>query len=553
MLQSNLQEIYHAVKFSGKHLCLTANMSGTRIYDSTRGWGRLWRWFYRIFDNLTFIDYRLAKLKQAIIHTHCIFQTQLHSVQQDLSGYTTYLKRLGSGYSVAEETMHALRQRIQKWNRSTLPFLNLMQGCQHPKLDQIFRLCFGEHIEFSTLWSNAEVTRIEAAGKVIDLEGLSQGPLPLAVIKKILRTKPLNTFDRRELDRWINRLNQSPDCVERLYAALRAILNIYLKDHQTPSLEILRLGTCLEDYGCQVFRQSDKQHIVWRSGLKNGTVLNSGKQQWVLGSQIPFTKMDADNTLIFSTDNSAEVILVAHNKVVLGMRHHWQEKHNNYGLEPAHFEVYEEGRWAVMEKLDSVVERNWQSVSGQSELHSDDVPLVHELSDLIGKFVKKEKMPLKFCADALMYDPNYRLKYLNVDMAAEVQVQNDFFDFNALEDFVFACAGNNLAVFKHLMTASGLAMHPTGEFYHELIKNALKGDQTSVEDMAGIYKILDPNVVIRGAALLKEVCALRDLQMLKLRQAHPDKDKKAILLEANARLLHSHKATAACGRLFPTN
>lgn len=524
-------------------------MAGTRIYESTRGWGRLWRWFYKIIDRFTCRDYRLEKLKQAVIHTHRIFQAHLDSLQQHISCYDTYLKKVGGGYEVAEGPVHVARRTILLWNRSTLPFIKLMRQCEYPKLNQLFQMCFGENIDLSTLWHTSSIATAEAAGKVIEVEGLSQGPLPLEVLKKIVKNKSLNSFDQKELNKWIKRIDQVPDCVDQLHGALKCIVDCYRPgNHQevSRSNEIARLEVFLEDKGCRVFKQCDKQHIQWRNELKNGMALTYGNQQWILDSQIPSTKIHGDSTFVYATDHVAKVVLVAQNKALLAMRQLRQQSPNDWGIEPACLEVCDDGRWGIMERLQPLESRQWHTLPGETEVHSEDSLLVKELCELIEKLVKQQMMPSNFSATSLMYDQQYRLKALHL----ETSFGKKSFDFNALEDFVFACAANNPVIFKHLMSASSLSMHPIGIFYHELIKNALKGDQTTIDDMAGIYKIVDPKVVDRGIVLVKEVLALRDQLCLKMRQAYPNRDMKSIVTEVNTKLMQSHKETKACGRLF---
>ncbi|MBA3816977.1 MAG: hypothetical protein H0X29_10770 [Parachlamydiaceae bacterium] len=229
---------------------------------------------------------------------------------------------------------------------------------------------------------------------------------------------------------------------------------------------------------------------------------------------------------------------------VLSMRQFRQVESNCFDIEPAHLEIYAEGSWAIMERLHPLESRQWQTLSGDLHLHPLDTPLVNELSGLIGKSLKAQITPLNFAATALMYDHQFKIKALK-----PMKIQS--LDFNALEDFAYACAGHNTAVFKQLMIKSGLFSHPIGKFYHELIKNALKGDQTSIDDMAGIYKIGDAKVVDRGIVLVKEVLALRDQMSLKMRHAHPEKEMKSILMEVNAKLMHSHHESKGCGRLSP--
>jgi hypothetical protein len=515
--------------FGNHEPALTANFSGTRVYDSTRGWGRLWRWFYGVINRLTFKNFQLEKLKQSINHTHHLFQQQLILLRQNISSYENYLKQSGSGYEINESLIHPIRQQIQLWNQSTLPFIKLIRNGHCDKLNQLFKLCFGESLEYSILWDVPYSLVSESIANLIDIEGVIQGPMPLEVFKKILKNKPLNLLDSKALEKWIRKINQCP-YVDKVNGALVAIVNRYLPREMDKSTQVIRLKIFLEEKGCDVFRQDDLEHLKWRNEVKNGTMLSHGNLQWEIEASIPSLKLEGDKTLIFTLKNSSKVLLIGQNVSVLGMRALRLKDFKDCAIQPASLEIYEEGRWAVMEWMCSLESRQWLTPQGNNSLHPSDLALANELSKLIERSIKQQTTPSNFCSASLMYDQNQKLRMLKpmVDKA---------FDFNALKEFAIACAAGNQAVLKYIMIKSGLADHPVCVFYRELIKNALEGDETSIDDMAGIYKILDPRVVEKGAILVKEMLAVRDERSLKMRQKYPYKETKLILKEVNSELM----------------
>lgn len=85
--------MYHALHSpEQRSLNLVANYSGTRIYDSRVGWGRLWRIFYAISDRIGKQDWRFDRMKSAILYTHELFHKQLPFVQEHVSNYEHYLQ-----------------------------------------------------------------------------------------------------------------------------------------------------------------------------------------------------------------------------------------------------------------------------------------------------------------------------------------------------------------------------------------------------------------------------------------------------------------------------
>ncbi len=550
LLRDNFQEIYHSLHASKVGTVnLIANFSGRRVYDSTRGWGRIWLWFYRIVDWLTQTDMRLEKLKKAILTTYAIFHRQLPAIEKHGAAYESYLKLAGNGYAVVEDKYHAARRAILFWNRSYAPFLKLMQRIHSPKLEKLFRLTFKGRKQPAApadLWIDPEAAKLKACRHVIDVEGMTGGPLPLEVFKKIFKKKPLNAIDGKNLNRWISKINKVPDSVRHVHGMACAIAERYAKGaegEQHPQWAILE--SFLEDKGCTVFQQQDAKHTQWRRSLKNGTVLKGKRISYVLGRELLSSDASSDNTRVFALERPlGQVLLAAQNRSALALRSFKRQPGNDFAIEPVQLlDVDVNGLWATMEQLRDFGSRTW--MSGHNGISGEDRPLLNSLTAFLSSMVKHNCTPAGFSTKEIMFDSLYRLRSLRI-------MRKDSFDFNALEDFTRECAGGNAAVFQHLMSESGLAKHPAARFYCELLANALKGDETAVEDLAGMHKIGDPKVVDRGTALIREVLALRSQLSMKMYLERPNIDLKAIRSTVESLILSCHLATKCYGTLWPT-
>lgn len=540
LIRDNFQEIYHAVQSKEGHgLALVANFSGTRIYDSTCGWGRLWRWFYRVADWLCVGNLRFEKLKSAIVYTHRQFQSQLPYIQKHVDKYETYLTAAGEGYRVDEEDCHASRRAITLWYTSYSPFIRSMKTLEHPKLERLFRLCFPDK-DVEALWTCSAMESVEACHWMIDLEGIVQGPMPLEVFKKFLREKPLNAIDDRTLEKWVKKLNQNPSCVHIVHEAIKAISSRYISKKKEQKVGFADLERFLEDKGCEVFRQLDPEHISWRKQLKQKSEISMNGEKWILGSQIVSAKSKTENTLVFSLANHPQYIfLTAQNRAALGIRRCRQTLENGFGVEPAQMlDIFDDGRWAVMERLQPLNSRVWSRTN--SCFNQEDQRILDQLAGLLSWLVKQKATPAHFSSEFIMFDRQYCLKALK-------PTTKQPFDFNALEDFAYQCAGGNLSAFQYLMTKSGLSRHPIAGFYHVLVEEALQGNATSVEDLACIYKIVDPKIVDRGIQLIHDLLALRDKLCLKARQEHPDRNLNEIEKDISGCILKRYRESKAAG------
>lgn len=529
-LKRNLQDIYRAAHQTGNStLPLVANFSGTRFYPARHFQGRLWRGFYCLSELLVGCELQQSSLQKAISNTHALFLKQLTFIQPHATAYATYLKRCGQGYGVREKDYFVARQVITKWNKATSPFIEYMQHSSSPALKTWPFLI-------------AEAKRLYDFYKIIALEGISEGVLPLASLKKVLKDKPLNSIDHKMLDQWIKKMNGRAGAVHFIHQGLQGIASQYIKEVNSNEKDTAAsLEMVLEDKGCKVFQHADAEHMRWRQCLKKGDCVRGKDRQMVLGAELIHTTQLMDRTRVFALEGEDDyVVLFAQNRAALGIRSLRHRVGVYFGIPPVSLiGVSDDGSFALAERLSPLCAHVWKSREGCLSL--EDQPLINIIQGLLRWLVSSNFTPTGFTPDALMLDASNRLKALK-------PMSKERFDFNALEDFVFKCSAGNRTIHHHLMTKTGLSEHATARFYHHMMAIALKGEVFEAEDLACIYKIGDPKVVDRAIELAKKMVSMRQEICSKVRALLPEYSEgetKGLYKAVGKALMECHKQSQA--------
>lgn len=553
LVKHNFQEAYHAASQKlPTSLSLVPNLSGTRLYDSSKGWGKLWSCFFGIGEGLTGKNLQSPRRRNAVLLCHQTFLKQLAQLSPHLKDYQDYLDKMGKEYAVKESDLFVARNTITQWNQATRPFIQLLKRTSNPSLVQLFQNCFGKHLtkeELSHLFIPPAENCLRRYQFIIDLEGLNGGPLPLVAFKKIIKGKPLNLVDNKALEKWIKRMNpMGAHSGGLIHKALKAITGHYLKkieDWDCCQSDVARLELALEDKGCTVLQQPDPKHISWRQQLKPGSRVRFNSKHLILGSEFPSDNLMRDQSCVFNVEGeAARVAVVAQNCAVLPIKQLRNSLHGDLGILPVQIlEIASNGKIALVERLKPLNSMIWQSRNGI--VCNDDQPILKTLVALMQWLIRNDFTPSNFSSAFLMFDNQYRLKTLK-------PMQKLPFDFNALEDFAFHCADGNLTIFQHLMQKSNLTSHPTAIFYHEIVLNALNEVTFDLNDLAGIYKIGDSRVIERGKELIHTFLAMRQNLLNQFKSNHSQQELKEDKAAFSSSILANHRKSQAAGRIWPT-
>lgn len=539
-LEGNLRSIYRVVK-SPPHedLQLNSNFSSTTITVSKNVWKRILP-----SDKAESTAKVPPKVAKALVNTHNLFLSRLHEVEGDFENYKTYLTRCGKGYSPKESEREACltsRRNITAWNRATSAFVKLMQSQDYPKLENLLKSAFPrlQNPDLLQLFAPVQAVEIAKAQKVIDLEGVTAGPLPLSIFKKIMKEKPLNALEEKEVGKWAQKVNRSQVKLKHLHRALDYLAKFYGKESKTHFLE-----SSLQDHGLTIFQQEDPKHMKWVSGIKSGTKVRMKDREIILGEEIHPKHLRRQKTHVYHIEGEpGHVAVISCNSEILILRDLKMHETRQVLKPVLILEVSEDRKVVIMEKCEALSSLKWTSSAEGISLQ--DAPTLSLIAAFLAKLVHEKQTPMHFSPDYLMLDGQGELKILKPGIRGD-------FDFTAIEEFILNCSSGNASVFQYLMAESGLTKHPAAHFYEDLIQTALKEENISAEDLAAIHLITDPKIVDNATALIDQITALKKTVLSQLFDAFPQKDPKSIGKSVNESIISIQKAKKCCGILWPS-
>ncbi|HEV8051718.1 MAG TPA: hypothetical protein VGP47_04420, partial [Parachlamydiaceae bacterium] len=419
----------------------------------------------------------------------------------------------------------------------TKPFLKLIsKTVEVPLLLELFSDLPGQ------LFDSSDTCTLHLCQKIIDLEGYMGGPLPLALIKKIIRKIPLNAIDQKDLDQWILKIDAQKIPVQTVHKTLKAITDIYAKkttseksrQELTTEMELF-----LENNGCKIFSQNDGKHLEWRQRLEKGQKILFNQSENILGTEIFPDLAGSDKTRAYTIEGQTDrIALIANNCVALSLRDQRMRKENQTDIKAVlAIDISTDGRIALFERLKALNTIRWTSNEGR--ISPEDNPMVNVLAELVRDFIKENFTPSNFSSCSLMLNEQMQLNFVK-------PISRSFFDFNAIENFFTDCSAGNQLVFQALMERSGLDTHSVALFYRDVVKNTLNGENNAHDDLAAIYKISDPKVVDRADILSGRIKNLKKKMVMQLREETPGKLPDELERQANRTLLARYSSYKLC-------
>jgi hypothetical protein len=198
-----------------------------------------------------------------------------------------------------------------------------------------------------------------------------------------------------------------------------------------------------------------------------------------------------------------------------------------------------DGRFALVDRLKYPLQNIAWETNGMTSMNKK---ACFSIIKLIKAFIAKEQTPEHFSPKFLMFDKNGLLK------CTRIPKQGKNFDFNAIEDFILELSKNNLAIFQHIMSETGLTKLESALFYRKMVANALNGDSTPADKVAAQTGAVEPTVVDRGQELFKAVIALKKHCCERLKKAAIAGDLEA---QVTAQIQLEYSRTCAAGKLWP--
>lgn len=561
-LGNNLQNMYSA----SYNTELTAdrfvpNLSGTLIYDASRGMGRFWRIFYQVVCFFIGQDFKLIRLQAAVQKTHQIFQEQLKNITPHMERFQKYLGEICEGGNVVETNMQETLKAITEWNDATHPFLKLVRRKKRVLIELLQR-CLGKNEKNPVIGEEFFQTELFPRSgcyqDIIDLEGELAEQIPWHLLRKAATNITINVDEDVEIRQWILKLNlyaaENPERRALIHRAFQSFLKHVKENHASRFIAEPHLGTlasALIDLDCRLFAFRDPKHIEWREKMEKDSVLNCNGKKIVLGEPIGRKLHGEDNVLIFQIkDDPEHVVAFGINRATLALRQKWLLEENAWSIKVAAMrELDEYGRFAIIEKLrDPRGGQPWMSVS--PHLSAEDMHRCRPLVSFVDCCIRRNCTPVAFSPQHVLLDKMGRIAYAKI-LALPSSPQRQF-NFNALEDFVFKASLENPMVFSFLMKESRLTQHRFAGFYQTLVQDALNGTEVNVETRYHVCELHDISMLAQGKKLYEEALQLNGRCLEKIRTNHPLRLAKTLDAAVREQLTRRYNESCAAGILWPT-
>lgn len=542
ILSHNVREIYEVVQ-TGENpadLLVPSLWEHDMLYNSSKGLGRIWKWFFQFFEIFLGPEFLEVRLYRAMSKTHQCFHENSMGLKEISQGYQEYLLDASKGKDFDQSKLADLRKGITDWNDSLRPFLKGINKNKETALKALTHLGFeydpkkgGNPVPFAL---DSTLLQLKKCQKILDLEGIMGEPVPFSILEKLAVGAHIEEEESKQLAKWLSKVAKNGDRIgvrlfHHAFSGFIYLLKKYGKFEKDKEPNLLRLELALLNRGCHLFAQRDPKQILWRDSLKPGDVILCNGREITLAEQIGIKTGKEDNNRIFAIKGDASrVVSVGINEAVHGLKYYFSEK-KAWGIEPAAYkEIESKGRFALIERLDLPLDSyRWSSPEGELIDEDFDVgdPLVDidkdskvkELLDNIDKdsdvadplanlvrwFIQEKCTPVNFSSKYLMFSKEGVLKCLKVTLK-----QENNFDYCALEEFVHECADGNSKIFRYLMNKSTMVLHWYGKFFKKIVAKWEEGKPIDAAQEAGIVdKITEIKIVDRCTEMVAELSRMK--------------------------------------------
>ncbi|NGX42445.1 MAG: hypothetical protein K940chlam7_00725 [Chlamydiae bacterium] len=531
-LRDNLQEIYSAAHDPRNiDLVIVPNLFGTRVYHTSRGWGRLWRWLFNLISPFVGEDFKLKKLRQAMQKTERTFQEHLIHIQDHIKTYQGYLQKKSTDDSLDENDFHTSRDAITEWNDATTIFLKALQGDKKEKITEFFDKYGTWTLE--NWGQNFELH--QQMQKIIDLEGHLHEPLPLSIMVKLATLNELEKEEKRTLDNWVSKLKKLETKIKigPFHDALRAIV-YSSSDKELDAVNLANLEFILSKE-LLLFQHEDPEHVKWRSSLKKGGSVDCNGNKIILGEQLGRKLSGVDNDIFFSIQDDPEnVVRIGKNRAILGLEKRFSEFYKSGARSAEFLEIDDEGRCAIVERLQDPVAQD------------EPEEIARPIAGAVKWMVQENGTPRNLSPTQFMFNKEKQLRSVKLRLLGN-------FDYIALEKFIYACAKEDRNIFHYMMTQSDLYSHHYRKFYRKMLKNGLKGRDKTADVVAIFFKeITDPKIIESAQALYDEAKKLKNSCCQKIKKHSDVSDETLLASNVRDAIVECYDSAGTGSILWPT-
>lgn len=484
VLSSNLQELYSALHQSKPKDAAEAEQRvvadpwGIYIYDSCRGWGMAWDYYYWMIKPLFGDKMRQENCNAALEKTKQCFLKEMENVKPHLERYQKYLQASLKEMPTEDPSLHASRKAITAWNNSSLRFQQVLRKEMEATAPEEF------------------LKECERCQQIIDLEGIGHQQVPIAILYHLWENATkISTEEQRALKDWLQSI-EHPDVpfnANLFHSSLKAIVSLFRNvDPENLQNAVTRMELALLSQHCTLLTQSVLAQVQWRASLKPGDKILYRGEELTLGRRLAENR---DEWLFaLAKDDEAEVdylaIAISHNEAFLGMKEcatqllvatefHAKVEQEQKERPNPEFALIQNAAKVEVEKMTQI----FHSCSQDGRFALITRPYL--LKDL----PKKTIIPLKPMIDLFKWltlgigeKRSFSLKNLRFSSSGELMLHyNDILcqssqkiHFHELDKLAYDLSRGKSLYYQTLLEQSKLSKHPTAKFFQNVIVKALE-------------------------------------------------------------------------------
>lgn len=536
-LQANLSEIYTAIHSPHNQdtLPLYAASSSIVYFEESfigravKLWDRFCRWIQvtqpffsaekallviltTLFDHAVHMAYdsRLRRICNHMRQIDKIYKNQdvtgqsqryFQFLEEELQGSAEannpiyledFRKRKKTLFTIDEERHH--RHLIVKFYQATSVFWSLF--LKNTEENIALRAPLMRFLNPSSTLANLALFKaLKKEMQWVQIEGITQQPIPVALLAKLENPTQLTVKENKCLKSWVQALNLCQDSISprSLLSVLNEVISV-IRLQGSSAIHLSDLLDWLDQQGCVLLHQEDPLHMNWREGLQPGDCVMCNGCKLVLGNQKSADKLVDDTYKVFElTSHPSSVLKIADNRFRLLIENkrsqreknrsqsdeeHWGvrfvETALNLGKDQEHFisGLDQEGRCVVMEKLSYSLDNYvWKSQS--IELIPEDEDLALSLANHFFWMRQWKYSPQNFSLAHLMRNQEGVLKSLHL-------LKKKPFNYDEVESYCEEVSHQNRYVLQFLMEVSKLKEHEIAIYYRDIVECTVRTGKISL-------------------------------------------------------------------------
>jgi len=466
-LGANFQEVFHAFQINGKaDTPLVSNIFGTRIYDSTVGWGRLWRYFYGIIKFLSGQDLEKSRLLQAIEKTNTVYQEYFKANLKELDEFKDLIKKKSEKTDFDEKKYKKIKTSLTYWNHHTSQFVEWINTKHNKQISTFFNK------EALKVYSSNALQQFQS---VVDLENICKKDLPYFILRKIFKKNCLDKKENSSLDEkdeiilkkfidTLNNIEYTP--INLIHRALNCLCPLFINDNHSKTVKEVILF--LETKGCD-FQKIDPKQKAFQDQLKTGDLVKIGKNIYRLKKEITSPKK-SKRRRVYTIDGDDDHVIRINENSATSIYDNSAPTTTGHELLAQIKEISSDGKMALVERLYPFeIPSDWVD---KTELCDVDIKLIEYISWWVKQFIDTKKIPKDFSAEVFEHEI-FLHRQNRVKLPYKIKDET-LFDIAPIEETIWNFVKKNHVIYGEIARSSGLYETNEAYYYKKLFYSSLE-------------------------------------------------------------------------------